>query len=456
MVSIGENLTEHIQTLRTGIDDARASINEQFNAAIDNINALAQQLAELNTEIVSAEGGGIYAGSAGSLRDQRDAVLRELSDLVSISTFEQTSGAVEISVGSHTLVSTGEYFGLSVADALDVDRATGEWITNADELTDLDKHRIPLVYAVFDIDGSELVTEGGLVHGYLVSRDESLAGQADALDTLTESLIFEMNKIHSEGSGTASLDSIRSLNAVSDADAALTDAGLHWRAENGAFSIRVHDLATGLVKTVGVEVDLDGIGSDDTLNSLAGKINAAMTAAGVSVTATVNSDNTLSIDSGATDTGFTFCDDTSNLLACLGINTFFSGYDSANIGVNALVSENIGFVAAALSTSPDDGSNAVRMVDLRSTTLDALGGLSMEEYYQSMISDLGIESSVAGSRSEGAGAYRESLLAERESISGVNMDEEAINLMRYQRAYQAAAHYITIIDELLQTMLNIV
>ncbi|HUV40139.1 MAG TPA: flagellar basal body rod C-terminal domain-containing protein, partial [Planctomycetota bacterium] len=341
--------------------------------------------------------------------------------------------------------------------ALGYDQATGTWITRPEDLENPDDVAdVPLRYAVFDLDGSVLDTEGGMIHGLLASRDDICAGQAETLDTLVSNLIFEMNKLHSEGCGLEFFDEVRSLESVDDPDAVLNDAGLHWNPTNGSFNIRVHDVNTGQVKTVNIQVDLDGIGTDDSLNSLAGKINTAMTAAGLGVAASVNGDNTLSIASSADDTRFTFSDDTSDVLAVLGINTFFTGHDAANVGVSAAVRNNINLVAAGLSPVPDDGSNAARIIDLRTVPLKALGGLSLEEFYQACISKLAIDASITASRSDGAAAYRDSLLSERESISGVNIDEEAMNMMRYQRAFQAAARYVNVIDELLQTMLALV
>ena len=60
------------------------------------------------------------------------------------------------------------------------------------------------------------------------------------------------------------------------------------------------------------------------------------------------------------------------------------------------------------------------------------------------------------SRTDGVNAFLDSLASERESVSGVNLDEEAVNLMRFQRAFQAAARLITTIDELMQTLIGLV
>ena len=453
LVSLAESLTEQFQTIRRRITDTRASLDLQYRAAVQDVNSLTEQIAELNSEIIRSEGGGLFRGSSASLRDQRDAMLSQLSDLMGINVIEQESGGVDVWVGSHLLVTDRQNFELRIETASDFDRDTGQWIMPDDAEG---PSEVPLSYAVFDIDSAELQTESGMLHGFLYSRDDILATQADTLDQLVSSLVWEFNKLHSEGCGLSFFDRVTSADAVTDADAALSDAGLSWSPQNGSFNIRVHDLATGQVNTLNIHVDLDGIGTDDSLNTLVTKINSAMTAAGHSVSVVVNSDNTLSITSGAVDTQFSFNDDTSDLLAALGVNTFFTGDNALNVGVNEVITDNIDLVAAALMPTPDDGTNAGRMGDLRTTAIAALGGLTLEEYHQACITDLAIDTSLTASRSEGAAAFMDTLLTERDAVSGVNIDEEAVNLMRYQRAFQAAARYVSVIDEMVRTLLAIV
>ena len=57
---------------------------------------------------------------------------------------------------------------------------------------------------------------------------------------------------------------------------------------------------------------------------------------------------------------------------------------------------------------------------------------------------------------EANSVVRESLEAQRQSFSGVNADEEAINLLNFQRAFQASARFLNVVDEMFETMLSIV
>ena len=78
-----------------------------------------------------------------------------------------------------------------------------------------------------------------------------------------------------------------------------------------------------------------------------------------------------------------------------------------------------------------------------------------EEYYLTIISALGISSSAFHQNEEFGGVMVEQLTVQRDSISGVSIDEEMVNLMIYQQSYTAAAKIITTVDEMLTTLMGI-
>ena len=94
------------------------------------------------------------------------------------------------------------------------------------------------------------------------------------------------------------------------------------------------------------------------------------------------------------------------------------------------------------------------MAELRNSTGADGDTKTIEEFYHGMIVELGSDTQEAHIRYEGASGYLEQLTLRRESVSGVNLDEEAANLILYQRGYEAAARYIGVIDSLLNTLIN--
>ena len=113
---------------------------------------------------------------------------------------------------------------------------------------------------------------------------------------------------------------------------------------------------------------------------------------------------------------------------------------------------------AASSTAagvPGNNVNALAIGNLQSTSLSALGNLTLGEYYSDAAGDFG--STVQGAERDGNAQeiIHEQLEAHRAEISGVSLDEELVNLLKYQRAFQAASRLITVTDELMQTILTL-
>ncbi|NBR98408.1 MAG: hypothetical protein EBT54_04345 [Betaproteobacteria bacterium] len=117
---------------------------------------------------------------------------------------------------------------------------------------------------------------------------------------------------------------------------------------------------------------------------------------------------------------------------------------------------------AAASTAPDsqnrarvgDGSNAQKMADLQQA-LSVAGGKTFAESYADMVGTVGIQASSAETRSTAQTAFVQQLQKQQESLSGVNFDEEAANLLRYQQAYQASAKLLSIAGSLLDAILQL-
>jgi len=73
-----------------------------------------------------------------------------------------------------------------------------------------------------------------------------------------------------------------------------------------------------------------------------------------------------------------------------------------------------------------------------------------------MVNGVGVATSTAKTEAEAAGVVKETLESQREALSGVSLDEEAVNLMRQQRAFQGAARVVAVVDELMKTILGMV
>jgi flagellar hook-associated protein 1 FlgK len=105
---------------------------------------------------------------------------------------------------------------------------------------------------------------------------------------------------------------------------------------------------------------------------------------------------------------------------------------------------------------PGSNDGALSIAALEDTTFDALGGRSLRGFWQSSTTDLAVRTQASNTNAESSRLVRESLDAQVQATSGVSLDEESINMLSYQRQFQAAARFVATIDETLQTLLSIV
>lgn len=134
---------------------------------------------------------------------------------------------------------------------------------------------------------------------------------------------------------------------------------------------------------------------------------------------------------------------------------FFNGTGAAGIVVNPVIEANVNMVAAGLNAGvAGDGSNALAIAQLQNTSIAALGNTTFDNYYKNLIATLGINAQESARMVESQQALVDQLTNRKESISGVSMDEEMTNLIQYQYAYQAAARVVSVLDSLLDTLIN--
>jgi flagellar hook-associated protein 1 FlgK len=431
VITSATSLTDKIRDTRAGLMDLQSDLNKDIESSTQQADLLASQIADLNIQITTAEAGS--GGTAAGLRDQRDQLLTQLGSLMSITVREQPSGAVNVYVGNDSLIQFGESFGLKA-----------ETETGADGYARMTVR--------FKINNGQVNIQSGNIAGLIASRDSHAIGQLNRLDQLAGALINEVNKIHAGGRGLEAFSSITSTNGVTNSAASLStaDNGLDFVPQSGSFFIDVTDSTTGTTTRHQINIDLDGIGADSSLDSVMADINANVPG----VTATIQPNGTLKL-AAAAGSNFTFADDTSGFLSSMGINTFFTGKNSLDINVNALVVDNPQFIAAGRTALPGDGSNATDLASLQNKVISDLGGVSLNEYYNATTANLAVTSSSAQGELDASDIVFQTLTAQRESISGVNMDEEAVNMISYQRAYEGAARYMGVVDDMLQTLLGL-
>ena len=128
---------------------------------------------------------------------------------------------------------------------------------------------------------------------------------------------------------------------------------------------------------------------------------------------------------------------------------------AAKFFVNPELLENPESIAAAASPgAPGDGENALIIARLREAAIDALGGVTFEEFFRSLMVDLGVMGREAQHMEYNMNVVYQNLAEVNESIYGVSLDDEMLNLVMYQHAYNAAAEYLSIVDQMLDKLIN--
>lgn len=434
VLTAGASLAREIQRQRQDVIGLADEMNKTIADTVKRADELVQDIASLNLQITAIEGAG--GPGASPLRDQRDAVLRELAELVQIQVREQPDGAINVYIGNEPVVQGG----------------TARRLTATQEVVNGQSRMV----VRFADANNPLDLRGGRIAGLVEARDIHVKGHLDALDSFATALIGEVNKVHAQGQGLQGFSSLTGVYAVNDAAAALDSvrAGLAIKPGNGSFQITVWDTQAqppiGVTSTI--RVDLDGLnGADDTLQSLVDQINSK--ASGVRATVTGDGRLAITADQGMR---FTFAQDSSGVLGALGLNTFFTGRNAQDIQVNDLLASDPRLLAAATLFAPGDGSNAQRLAALESQIIEGLQGRSLTDYYNGIVSSVAVKGAAATAGVKATDAIAQSLTAQRESVSGVSLDEETVSLLRLERAFQGAARYTSVVDRLLQETMALV
>jgi flagellar hook-associated protein 1 FlgK len=148
--------------------------------------------------------------------------------------------------------------------------------------------------------------------------------------------------------------------------------------------------------------------------------------------------------------------DSADVLAATGLAGFFSGSDAASIGLNQAVASNPMLFAAGLDTGASNNANLLRMMSVRAMEMDGLDGATTDSFYQSLITELAGESGRAENTLATQELVLESLEAKRESESGVNVDEELLQMEQFQQLYQVAGRYLQTMQEVNDILLDMV
>lgn len=434
----GVKLTNDINHIAETVVNIQRDINTTINAAANEINTLVKKIDELNRNISLLETK--EGHEALGLRDERLNALSDLSKLINIKTTENAqTGSVSIYCGSDILLMDGVRNEVFVGG-------------RKEESDDTVMAELCLRNTMTPLD-----VRSGTVYGLYQAHSTVLGGYSEKLNLFTKNLIQEFNTIYSSGQGLTGYQSVTSSAVIDQPELPISLADLDFPVENGVFTMMVNNKPYEIRIEVNESPTVDPFSLKSTptvrgtsLNDIASAINSID-----NMNATINWHGQLEIIADDSNVEFSFANDTSGVLAALGINTFFTGTNAATIGINSTVLNDPSKFAASNSGVGQNTDNGVQLAAMAAAANPALGGTSIIEYYDEIVSETmlagGIMKSIASSNS----LYQQSLQTQRDSISGVNIDEETILMMTYQRMFQANSRLVTVIDEMLETLVNL-
>ena len=297
------------------------------------------------------------------------------------------------------------------------------------------------------------LTEGSIA-GMLQTRDGTIGELRDSLDELAEALIWEVNLIHSRGAGQEHHTLLTGTCAAEDATAALAESGLAYgeRIEAGDLSLVTYDADGDVLTQASVTLDP----GTNSLDDLALAINTAFAG---ELTATVTADNTLEIQA-ATDMRFEVAGDETGILAALGLNTFFTGDGSDDIALSTTLAADLSRINCQVveddgTVSSGSNETAQALAGLASESVDVgRSSRTLAEHIALMVATVGTAVSateLAQAYAQGSVTFYEDRIA---SVSGVSVDEELVNLTKYQQMYEASAQIIATAQEMFETILD--
>lgn len=503
MLSAGQSLVARFQGLDQRLSEIRDGVNTQISGEVSLINSYATQIADLNERILLARAG-TRNQEPNDLLDQRDQLLADLNQSIKVSALVQSDGSVNVFFGNGQPLVVGEQAYAFTAKASSTDP---ERIVVAMEVSPGNSIELP---------ESQIV--GGKLGGLVAFRSQSLDEAQNSLGRIAIALALDFNDQHQLGmdltgavggeffdvaeptvrpnslnTGTGNIEV--SFGATASADLTSSDYQLSF---DGSQYTLVR-LADGTARTYatlpqtvdGMTIDVGGWTPTANDSFVIQPTRAGASGLGVAVvdarniaaaapmrsSAAIGNTGTAAISQGSVNappppdvnlaqtvtitfnnppTTFnvagTGTGNPTNVVFTAGANISYNGWTIQIVGSPAVGDT---FAVSANANGVSDNRNATALAGLQ-TAVSMLGGTaSYQSAYSQIVSAVGNKTREV----QATGAAQQSLAdaaeAERQKVSGVNLDEEAANLLRYQQAYQAAARVIEISNKLFDDLLAV-
>lgn len=460
--TFAQNLTEYLNSMGNSLTKVQEECNTEIKNTVDRINSIGQQISVLTKQINSVETNG---EAANDLRDQRALLVDKLSEFVSVDVEENKVGVSEVGVTQYivkingqTLVDTGIYNQLELTV-----REHPTNLNDADGLYDIKWN----TGVNFNAMGSNV---SGSLKAVLQVRDgnnnENLRGRVSGTSgtkqlTITESTINDIDKLNINNKGKITIDAKE--YEYTGFQVNLKDDGTY----EYTFDLKealTADIPAGKVGVVGDEVDYKGVPYymsqlNEFVRVYAQNFNDVHKS-GVDLNGDQGVD--FFIGTAADGTVYNFVTDEGKAAPGLLYDSNHPANPGSyyqlcitNIGVNSeIMKDPKKVVTYSKASSGVENTDVLKqLVALKSDTSMFKQG-SPASFFQTMVAEIGVNSKTANNLAKNQEDICKSIENQRLSVSGVDADEEAINLVKYQNCYNLSSKVISVMDELLDRLIN--
>ncbi|MEC7641488.1 MAG: flagellar hook-associated protein FlgK [Nitrospinota bacterium] len=416
--SNAQSLSATFNNIGNRLFEKQIQLDNSVADEVTEINLMSGQIARLNEAIIENESDGFEASN---LRDDRDRLINRLAERIDVDIVEGLKGInVTFNNGRPVVLGTSS-FELSI-------QGNGNNKGFKDILLD------------DGLGGKSNITsriKGGRMKGLLDMRDIELAGTLDQLDRLAAGFIQEFNKVNSQGFGADGSTGFNFFNPMVPSVLANIE-------NTGSAQLSMSNVNPNLVSSDRFEITITGQNTFSLNNLSTGLASGTFTF-------TPGSPFNVAGGLAATLTG----------TAQVGDRFTFSVSEKASRSMKvSLDILNDAQKIAAGTTLGGDGENARNLANIQSrlvfngVSIDTAGSgsFTFDDFYTSIVSQVGINSRATQTNQDQQEAILLQLSNRRENLDGVSLDEEMINLIKFQQAFAAAGRLITITDELIKNL----
>ena len=472
----GQSLTNSIKQQNNNLIAIADQVNGDIDSTVKQVNDLARQIADVNGEIVRSKAMG---DSPNDLMDRRDLLVEKLGNLINVTVVRTDPDEFLVHTDGQMIVQ-------------------GSLCRQIDEVTDLDnKGYSRLVWHDTQVDA---YFRGGSLGALVELRDKDLRSELQSLDTMALNFADFVNDVHRNAIGKNNVTGldfftehpfVENTNGNYDRNGDGVEDSSYIFRMTGTNSLRPHEQiglqGTLILNAASGNVTVDYYPSDtvedlvNRINDSNGEVKAYIDRNSRLVLKATTSESMSNPDfviRHVEDSGM-FLAGYAGILRASGADGAYD-FNRAN-AVNALadaqfavtpvmnpsgymvvnpqIESDSASVAAAFANSQgraevDDGRAAVEIAAIRNTKMMVGTDRTFDDYFADTVTRIGLKGEQAENQLASKNAIMNELRDLRDSISGVNINEELADIIKFQYGYEAAAKFISVQDELLNTLIN--